>query len=128
TDRSFSGLGIDFADLVGNPYLDTGRPRKDLIAQSFNRAAFAPNALGTFGTSPRNLLRGPGLANFDLGLMKNFRVKERAGVQFRGEFFNAFNKPNFSNPSTNLNSSSSFGKISSAEDPRIVQFALKLSF
>jgi hypothetical protein len=56
--RSFSGLSIDYADLVGNPYLDTSRPRKDYIAQYFNRAAFAPNALGTFGTAPRNLLRG----------------------------------------------------------------------
>jgi hypothetical protein len=128
TDRSFSGLGIDQADLVGNANLDTSRPRKDYIAQYFNTAAFAPNALGTFGTAPRNLLRGPGLVNLDVGLMKNFRIKERAGLQFRAEFFNAPNRPNFGNPGTNLNSSSSFGKISSAGSPRIGQLALKLSF
>jgi hypothetical protein len=128
TDRSFSGLGIDFADLAGNPYLDTSRPRKDLVSQYFNTAAFAPNALGTFGTAPRNLLRGPGLANLDIGLMKNFRLKDRASLQFRAEFFNALNRPNFGNPSANLNTTSSFGKISSAGSPRIGQLALKLSF
>jgi hypothetical protein len=128
TDRSFSGLGIDYADLVGNPYLDSSRPRKDLISQYFNTAAFAPNALGTFGTAPRNLLRGPGLVGLDTALMKNFRVRERAGLQFRAEFFNLPNRPNFGNPSANLNSTSSFGKTSSAGSPRILQFALKLSF
>lgn len=128
TDRSFSGLGIDHADLVGNPYLDTSRSRQDLISQYFNRAAFAPNALGTFGTVPRNLMRGPGTVSLDMGLMKNFRIMDRAGLQFRAEFFNAPNRVNFGNPATNLNSTSSFGKISSAGSPRIVQFALKLSF
>src|SRR3954447_6333844 len=128
TDRSFSGLGIDHADLLGDPFLDTSRPRKDLIAQYFNRAAFAPNALGTFGTAPRNMMRGPGLVTLDAGLMKNFRIKDRAGLQFRAEFFNAPNRVNLGNPSTNLNSTTSFGKISSAGSPRIVQLALKLSF
>ena len=128
TDRSFSGLGIDRADLVGNPYLDTGRSRQDLIASYFNTAAFAPNAQGTFGTSPRNVMRGPGSVNFDLALMKKFQVRERANVQFRAEFFNAMNKPNFGTPYNNLNTSSRFGKIESAGSPRIVQFGLKLSF
>ena len=110
TDRSFSGLGIDHADLVGDPFLDTSRPRKDLIAQYFNRAAFAPNALGTFGTAPRNLMRGPGLVTLDAGLMKNFRIKDRAGLQFRAEFFNAPNRVNLGNPSTNLNSTAASGR------------------
>jgi hypothetical protein len=128
TDRSFSGLGVDHADLVADPNMDTSRSRKDLIAKYFNTAAFAPNALGTFGTVPRNFMRGPGMFSMDAGLMKNFRVMERAGLQFRAEFFNAPNWVNLGTPATNLNSSSSFGKISSAGSPRIVQFALKLSF
>jgi hypothetical protein len=128
TDRSFSGLGIDRAGVVGDPHLDTGRSRQDLINQYFNTSAFTPNALGTFGTAPRNFMRGPGSINFDLALMKKFQIKERATVQFRAEFFNAFNKPNFGNPYNNLNTSNRFGHIESAGSPRIVQFGLKLNF
>ena len=128
TDRSLSGLGIDNADVVGNPRLDTSRSRNDLIAQYFNTAAFAPNAPGTFGTAPRNLMRGPGRTNFDLALMKKIAVKERVNLQFRSEFFNALNHTNLGNPYNNLNTTSRFGKIESAGSPRIIQFGLKLSF
>jgi len=85
-------------------------------------------ALGTFGTSPRNVMRGPGAVNFDFGLMKVFPVTERVRLQFRAELFNAFNKPNFGNPFSNANTPARFGRIESAGDPRIVQFALKLAF
>ena len=126
-DNSRSGDGIDRANLVGNPYLDTGRPNGQLVQQYFNTAAFAPNPLGTWGTSPRNLLRGPGFANLDFGLMKRFSVTERAALQFRAEAFNVLNRANFGNPVANL-TSANFGAITSAASPRIIQFALKLSF
>ena len=126
-DNSRSGDGIDYANLVGNPYLDTSRPNGQLVHQYFNTSAFAPNPLGTFGTSPRNIMRGPGFANFDLGLMKNFAVTERTSLQFRAEAFNVLNRPNFGIPVANLNASN-FGAITSASSPRIIQFALKLSF
>lgn len=126
-DNSRSGDGIDYAALVGNPYLSTSRPDGQRVKQYFNTSAFAPNALGTFGTAPRNFIRGPGLANMDFGLMKNFVLKERLSTQFRAEFFNVFNRPNFGNPVVNQ-SASNFGAITSAGSPRIVQFALKLSF
>lgn len=128
TDRSLSGLGIDNADVIGNPFLDTGRPRKDLINQYFNTAAFAPAALGTFGTSPRNLLRRPGSWNADLSLMKKFQVREGWNIQFRSEFFNAFNTVNLGGPFAAVNTPSRFGKIESAGSPRIIQFGLKLLF
>ncbi len=127
-DNSLSGINSDFADLIGNPYLDNGRPRGDRINQYFNTAAFTPNKLGTFGTAPRSLLRGPGLANFDLALIKSFPVKERLSVQFRSEFFNVFNRPNFSRPYNVQRVPARFGRIESADDPRILQFALKVSF
>ena len=63
----------------------------------------------------------------DLGLIKNTKISERINTQFRAEFFNAFNNVNFSGPSSSL-SSSSFGRITSAGDPRILQLALKLMF
>ena len=128
TDRALSGLGSSFADLVGNPFLDNGRSRADRIDRYLNTAAFAPAALGTFGTSPRNLMRGPGAASFDFGLMKLFPVTERARLQFRAELFNAFNTPRLGGPNTNVNTPARFGRIESAGDPRIVQFALKLAF
>jgi len=126
-DNSRSGDGADYANLVGNPFLDTSRPRGQLIQKYFNTAAFATNTLGTFGTSPRNILRGPGLEDFDLGLMKKFFIKEGIPLQFRAEFFNLFNRPNLGNPVGNQ-SAGNFGAITSAGSPRIIQLALKLSF
>jgi hypothetical protein len=128
TDRSLSGIGADYADLVGDPHLDNGRSRAQRIAQYFNPAAFTANALGTFGTSPRNVLIGPGLANMDLSLMKRIAIRERQSLQFRMEMFNALNRPNFNNPFATVSTPSRLGKIESAADPRIIQFGLKFLF
>ncbi len=128
-DNSLSGINRDYADLTGEPVeLDTGRPRNQLLAEYFNTAAFATNALGTFGNAPRNLLRGPGLFSLDMAVMKMIAVRENVRFQLRGEFFNAFNRPNFGNPRTNQRQSSRFGKIEGAGDPRIIQIALKVLF
>ena len=127
-DNSFSGVGEDRADYVGgNASLSNGRSHGQLISQYFNVAAFTPNALGTFGSAGKNILRGPRLFNTDLSLLKNFRIMERVNLQFRAEFFNVFNNVNFSAPQNSL-ASSSVGQITAAADPRILQFALKLTF
>jgi hypothetical protein len=127
-DNSFSGVGADRADYIGaNAGLPSGRSHGQMIAQYFNVAAFVPNAQGTFGSSGKNILRGPRLFNTDLSLLKNFKITERSSVQFRSEFFNVFNNVNFNQPQ-NILSSSSIGRITSAGDPRILQFALKLMF
>jgi hypothetical protein len=128
TDRALSGLGSSFADVVGDPSLPVGRSRAEKIAQYFNTAAFAQASMGTFGTSPRNSMRGPGAVSFDLGFMKIFPVTEKVRLQLRGELFNAFNTPRFSNPFATVNVPARFGRIESAADPRIVQLALKLAF
>jgi outer membrane receptor protein involved in Fe transport len=127
-DRAFAGGLSNYADLVGNPFLDTGRSRADRINMYFNPAAFTANAVGTFGTSPRNVLRGPGAFSSDIGLMKFFPINEKIRLQFRAELFNAFNTPRFNNPFATQNTPSRFGKIEGAADPRIVQFALKIAF
>jgi hypothetical protein len=57
-----------------------------------------PPVMGTFGTMPRNLFRDSGLKNVDFSIAKTFRLGERARAQFRAEFFNMFNHPNFANP------------------------------
>ena len=98
-----------------------------MIARYFNTSVFVPNAIGTFGNSGKNILRAPRFFGNDAGLLKSNQITERIGLQFRAEFFNLFNKVNFNGPSTNA-SSSSFGQITSAGDPRILQLALKLQF
>ena len=126
-DNSGSAVNGDRADLVGDPFLDTGRPRGVLIQGYFNRAAFAQNASGTFGTAGRNILEGPGFASVDFGLIKNFAISESNRVQFRAEFFNLFNRVNLGNPNTNA-AAGQFGRITSAGDPRVIQMALKYIF
>ena len=125
-DLSLSGVGQDRADLIGDPNLSGGRSRANTIAEYFNTAAFAPNAAGTFGSSPRNLLRGPGLFNLDWSVQKSFG--ERRKTSIRADFFNVFNNVHLNAPGANLSSTPTFGKITSAGDPRIVQVALRYQF
>jgi Carboxypeptidase regulatory-like domain/TonB dependent receptor len=127
-DNSFSGVGLDRADYIGgNASLDSGRAHGQLTQQFFNTAVFVPNAVGTFGNSGKNILRAPRFFDTDLGLLKQNRITERISSQFRAEFFNVFNHVNFNGPSNNV-SSSAFGRITSAGDPRILQLAMKLIF
>lgn len=95
----------------------------------FNRAAFAaPPSTRPFGTMGRNIGIGPGLVNFDGGAHKEFAFTERWKLQFRGEFFNLFNKTNFASPNANF-SNGNFGTITGLASPaRQIQFALKLVF
>jgi hypothetical protein len=112
--------------VVGNPNLSNPS-----ILEWFNTAAFSnvvPGGGYSYGNAGRDILVGPGLQNFDLGLFKNYRLTERFGVQFRAEAFNALNHANFSNPTADANSSS-FGQISSTSTQnRDVQFGLKVLF
>lgn len=127
-DNSFSGVGSDRADYVGgNTSLDRSRPHRELVRNYFNVSAFSPNAIGTFGNSGKNILRGPRYFDADMGLLKSFPVSELTSLQFRAEFFNLFNNVNFNQPN-NLLGTASVGAITSASDPRILQLALKLSF
>ncbi|MBI3698460.1 MAG: carboxypeptidase regulatory-like domain-containing protein [Acidobacteria bacterium] len=122
-DRAQVGGGTQRPDLVGNP--NEGRGQS--LAHYFNTAAFALPALGRFGNSAPFNVRGPGLNNWDLNVFKNFRLKEAAKVQFGAEMFNAFNHPQFEGIGTTLGATT-FGVVTSARDPRIIQFRLKLSY
>ena len=100
----------------------------------FNTACFSNSFLGRFGDAGRNIVIGPGTADFDAALLKKFPLfSESRYLQFRSEFFNVFNHPNFDNPNATANSAS-FGRIASAgtSDPRLssrqIQFALRLVF
>ncbi len=124
TDRSLSGVGNDYADIVGNPVRPAGVNK---VKQYFNTAAFVPAAIGTFGDSSRNSLRGPGYADLDASLFKDLLAGERIHAQFRAEAFNTFNHANFSNPVSTV-SSGTYGQITAASSPRVFQFGLKLLF
>ena len=131
-DNSFSGMGNDRPDItVGNikqTQLSTGRSHAAQINEWFNTADFVPNAIGTYGNIGKNSLRGPRLFTEDLALLKAGKlVRERVGYEFRAEFYNAFNNVNFGNPDFGL-TDSNFGQITSANDPRILQMALKVNF
>jgi hypothetical protein len=128
-DNSETGNGNDRPNLIGDPYLDTSRPRSQLIGQYFNTAAFAENPTGTFGNLGRNTLIGPGSINVDMSFFKSIPISERLGrLQLRFEAFNILNRPNFSNPGTTLSSPSSFGLITAAGPGRIIQLGVKYIF
>ena len=127
-------VGDPFAGATTNPSLYT------TTGFLINPAAFSQPAPGTFGTCAPRKFFGPGIQTFDLSIFKNFRFTERWNLQFRAEFFNAFNHPNFAAPNTDIANPGSFGKVSNTlapilgtdsggpVDPREIQFALKLYF
>ncbi|HKX33236.1 MAG TPA: carboxypeptidase regulatory-like domain-containing protein [Blastocatellia bacterium] len=113
--------GTNRGDLVGNP--KSGRT--GVVDSWFNKAAFAQPAPGAFGSSGRNILRAPGVHNFDLSLFKNFTISERVRLQFRLESFNAFNHTQFDDLEVNV-TAPQFGQILSARPARINQLGAKL--
>ncbi len=123
TDQANIGAGpAQRPNVNGNP--NNGPHTAD---QWFNTSAFSLPALFTFGSAPRNAVLGPGLTEFDLALHKQFRVTERTNLQFRAEAYNLFNHPNFNIPNR-LAFTANFGRITSSQDPRQLQFALRLGF
>jgi len=127
-DRNLDGLTSDRADIIGDPTLDGGRPREELIEQWFNTAAFAQPALGTDGSAGRNIVEGPGYRNVDIGLFRDIRLRGSFRLQLRAEATNALNTINLSNPGTGLNAPATFGKIRTARDMRRIQLGARLSF
>ena len=125
--NQFSGRPDRIGD--GNVGGSTG----DLIESHqpiFDRSAFAVPAAGRgyYGNSARSVLIGPGAVSWNVVAAKNiYLFNERARAQLRCELYNAFNHPNFNNPSTNV-SSSSFGLVTSAASGRRVQVSARFEF
>jgi hypothetical protein len=123
TGQSILGFGAnDRPNLVSDPHLSHRTP--DLW---FKTAAFAIPPFGSFGNSGRNILDGPASQTINLSLVKNTRLREGVSLQFRAEAFNFLNHPNFNLPDIFVGSPT-FGHILSAQDPRHIQFGLKLLF
>jgi hypothetical protein len=122
--------GADRPDTIANPRLS-----HKTLTEFFNTAAFAPQPLGTIGTTARNSIFGPHFRDVDLSLFKDFPVTERATIQFRVETFNISNTPNFfianNNSSNQEFGNASFGQITATDpnyNPRQYQFVLKVLF
>jgi hypothetical protein len=121
---------IGQAHIVGNVncwFYASQNSACDALAPNLTNA-FQLQAPGQFGDSGRNSLRGPHTNVFDFALLKDFVIREGKNLQFRWEIFNLFNTPIFGPPNTDF-SSGAAGQITTlAGDPRVMQFALRLSF
>jgi hypothetical protein len=126
-DSNLDGNNTDRANLAGDPYLDADRSRDDVSNRWFNTAAFTLPGNGMNGTSGRNILDGPGIRNVDMGILRNFQIREGMILQFRSELSNAFNLVSLNNPGSTFGSAA-FGTIRSARPMRQVQFGLRLAF
>ena len=115
-------------DLVGDPFPSGWTKTYGPGGLYFDPTAFAVPPPYTFGNLGRNALRGPGYKNFDLTAFKNFFFAERIRLQFRAEFFNAFNMVNFSNPGGSFGTPN-FGRSTGTQNnQRSIQFGLKLYY
>lgn len=121
-------------DIVGDPKLPSSERTFD---RWFNTSAIRMPAKGTFGTAGVNVMRNPGINNWDLSITKRIPLgSEQRWMQFRTELFNAWNHTQYSSISTGTTfenktgdqKSPTFGRISGTRDPRIIQLSLKLYF
>ncbi len=113
--------GADRPNRIGNGTLPSGQQSID---HWFDTTAFAVQPQYTYGNTGRNILFGPGLKNLDLSLSKSFAISEGKRLQFRAESFNFTNTPAFGQPGATINGLG-VGQITSAGDPRRIQFGLK---
>lgn len=136
-----SGYPVDIT--MSNARLNSGPgivPRPNRIADGnlpsgqrtlnrwFDTTAFTLPPMFVIGNAGRNVITGPGYINFDMSVFKNTRITERQRLEFRAEFFNAFNHPNFGLPGGNISTPATFGVITSASAPRIIQLGVKYYF
>jgi Carboxypeptidase regulatory-like domain len=128
TDNSNTGntggnFGIDRPNVLFNPKLSNPTPQ-----EWFNTAAFQIPPQYTWGDAGRNILRGPGLATVDFSLRRRFVLREGVNLTAEAQAFNMLNRANFNLPDAFADQPLTFGKIFSAQDPRQIQFALRLAF
>jgi hypothetical protein len=124
--NAFAGFGTQRPNLVGDPQLPADERSP---ARWFNTGAFAVAPVFTLGSASRNPVRGPGYTNVDLAISRRIPMPMSSGaaLELRAEAFNLLNTPSFANPGAVLDTPS-FGVISSAGDPRVMQLAAKFLF
>ncbi|MFN7994580.1 MAG: TonB-dependent receptor [Bryobacteraceae bacterium] len=121
-----SGYPASRPDLIGDPNNGPHTVQEWISPDAFQRLNPLTQA-GQFGNEGRNVARGPAFTDFDASLTRSFRLAESVRLQFRAESFNIANHANFGLPVADLNSPN-FGRILTASSPRLMQFALKLTY
>ena len=118
--------------VAGDPVLPKG---EQTFYRFFRTDVFQMPAVGTFGNAAKSVLRGPGLNNWDIAILKNFPIYERLRAQFRCEMYNAWNHTQFNGVDTTARfdpagrqGNARFGQVISAADPRQIQLALRFYF
>ena len=133
--------GIDFTGggdgqritVTGDPRLPHGEHTVDHM---FNTSVFRMSGFNDAGNAARDIYRGPGLIVSDLTLFKNIPIREKRALQLRWEVYNMFNHTNFSgvdntarfNPATGAQTNATFGRATSARNPRLMQVSVRFSF
>jgi hypothetical protein len=140
-----AGLAVSFRNSAQRPNLVSGVPvylhNPSDPLQYLNPAAFSLPEVGQYGSLGRGSIRGPSIKNFDLSIVKNWRMHDRYSLQFRAEMFNAFNHTNFNGIDAGLRLNNvagdenfgkplnpNFGRITATRGPRETQFGLKFNF
>ena len=123
-NNAFAGFGTQRPNLIGDPTLPEGERS---TSRWFNTDAFATAPRFTIGSSSRNPVRGPEYRNLDLAVMRRVPLASGLAMEVRGEVFNVTNTPPLGAPN-GVAGTAAFGTITSAGDPRVVQFAVKLLF
>jgi hypothetical protein len=127
-----TGSGIDEPNFTPGP-LKISNPRNENLSATplqnpyFATSLFTQEPLGHLGTANRRFFHGPGINNWDMGLLKDVKLTESKSLEFRAEFFSVFNHAQFSNPDGNF-IDSTFGFVTGASGERIGQLALKFLF
>jgi hypothetical protein len=119
--------------ITGNPILPRGERS---AARWFNTSVFAAPRRGEVGNAPKDVIRLPGTTNWDLSVFKNIKLRsESRYLQFRWEIYNVLNHTQFSDVNSNAvfnaagaQTSSQFGQVTAARDPRTMQLSLRLTF
>jgi Carboxypeptidase regulatory-like domain len=123
-NNAFAGFALQRPNLVGKPNLASNLRTP---AHYFNTSAFTTAPQFVLGTASRNPARGPAYRDLDFALTKHTKLPGETDVEFRTEIFNFLNTPEFSQPNGTFGSSA-FGSITSTvTDPRVVQFAIRIS-
>lgn len=122
--NAFAGFGVQRPNLVGDPELPADQRGP---SRWFDTSAFGIAPQFTIGSSPRNPVRGPAYRRLDLALIRRVPTGAGTALELRAEVFNATNTPPLGNPN-GVFGTASFGTITSAGDPRVVQLGLKWLF
>jgi hypothetical protein len=123
-NNAFAGFALQRPNLIANPSLV---PALRTPAHFFNTAAFATAPQFVIGNASRNPVRGPAYRDLDLALVKHTHLGEMADLEFRAEVFDVTNTPAFAQPNGSFGSAA-FGSVTATTtDPRVAQFALRLS-